>query len=123
MCTLFVRNIEPYRSNSLQVLAEAQLLMANPGVDFHSIQLLRDRADELQRQLSLFPDDIIVSMQRNSANIESSTTFLNLLQETQQMLCSLRLMLNGFTKLVDLGYKKVFREMKRYEQSIIQSIP
>lgn len=103
VCKPFARDFEPFRRNALEVLTEAQKLMANPDIDFQSIQLLRSKADNLQEQLSLFRDDIIDSMQRNSANIESSTTFLNMVQESQQLLCSLRLMLKGFAILIDLG--------------------
>ena len=102
VCIQFARDFEPFRCNTLKVLTEAQSLMANPSIDFQSIQLLRSKADDLQQQLSVFRDDIIDSMQRNSANIESSTTFLNMVQESQQLLCSLRLMLKGFSKLIDL---------------------
>lgn len=103
VCIQFVCDFEPFRSNSLQVIAEAQQLLSNPDIDFQSIQLLRAKADDLQEQLSLFRNQIINTMQRSSANIESSTTFLNMVQETQQLLCSLRLMFKGFAKLTDLG--------------------
>lgn len=57
----------------------------------------------MQKNLADYRKQVIDSMQQNNANIESTTAYLNMVQESQQILSSLRQMLKGLAKFADLG--------------------
>lgn len=60
--------------------------------------LIRGDADKLQSQLSDYRRTIIHDIQAMQLNIESMTVFLNLVQESQQLLSSLRHTVRGANK-------------------------
>jgi hypothetical protein len=60
--------------------------------------LIRGDADKLQSQLSDYRRTIIHDIQAMQLNIESMTVFLNLVQESQQLLSALRHTVRGANK-------------------------
>ena len=62
------------------------------------IEQLRNQAKNLQTRFSNYRKRIIDAMQQQNINIESATVFLNVLQESQQILSCLRHMLRGMLK-------------------------
>ena len=58
----------------------------------------REKAEGLQRSLSDYRKQVIDSMQQHTVNIESTTVFLNIIQESQLLLSSLRHLLRGMEK-------------------------
>ncbi len=62
---------------------------------------LRAEAEQLQRRLSEHRQEVINSMQKNTVSIESTIVYLNMVQESQQMLSCLRHMLRGITKFAE----------------------
>lgn len=65
------------------------------------VETTRLQAEQIQRSLSSYRQQIIDAMQQQSVNIESTTAFLNVIQESQQIISSLRHMLRGSEKLMD----------------------
>lgn len=59
---------------------------------------LRVDATALQRQLSAYRKTIIDDLQNNPANLESMILFLSLVQESQELLSSLRHMVRGYAR-------------------------
>ncbi len=62
------------------------------------VQSVRNQAEVIQNKLSDYRKQIIDSMQQQTVNIESATVFLNIIQESQQLLSCLRHMLRGMEK-------------------------
>lgn len=63
-----------------------------------SAETIRDRAEVLQKEFSNYRKQVIDSMQQHTVNIESTTVFLNLIQESQQLLSCLRHMVRGLDR-------------------------
>lgn len=61
-------------------------------------EALRHEAEQQQRELSDYRKQVIDSMQKKSVNIESSIVYLNIVQESEQILSCIRHMLRGISK-------------------------
>ncbi len=61
-------------------------------------EIIRTDADNLQKNLSDYRKRVIDDIQKSTINIESITVFLNIVQESQALLASLRHMLRGVMK-------------------------
>jgi len=57
---------------------------------------IRDDATKLQLSLSNYRKGLIFDMQTKQLNIESMTVFLNLVQESQELLSTLRHVMRGY---------------------------
>jgi len=64
------------------------------------VMIIREQAELIQNNLSDYRKRIIDTMQQQNTNIESTTVFLNLIQESQQMLSCLRHSLRGIGRFV-----------------------
>jgi len=64
------------------------------------VMIIREQAALIQNDLSNYRKRIIDTMQQQNTNIESTTVFLNLIQESQQMLSCLRHTLRGIGRLI-----------------------
>lgn len=73
-----------------------EMLMKN---EMENARILRTDAANLQKDFSRYRDDIIDDMQTSNENIESMTVFLNIVQESQSIVASLRHMTRGIMKL------------------------
>ena len=60
---------------------------------------IRSDATSLQASLSRYRKQIIDDIQHNHVNIESMTVFLNIVQESQELLGSLRHAVRGINRL------------------------
>ena len=83
------------------LLHSAEHAISNGTLDSQAADTLRREAEVLQRSISAYHKRVIDSMQHNNVNIESTTTCLNMLQETTQMLSCLRHMLRGIVKFLN----------------------
>ena len=72
-----------------------KLLIDNTTAD---AELIRTDATSLQVVLSKYRKTIIDDIQKHQLNIETMTVYLNIVQESQEMLSALRHMLRGFAK-------------------------
>ena len=74
------------------------LQLINRACHAETMALIRGDADKLQSQLSDYRRTIIHDIQVKQLNIESMTVFLNLVQESQQLLSALRHTVRGASK-------------------------
>ena len=70
----------------------------NSAVTSENTALIRDDALKLQSSLSDYRKHIINDIQTQQLNIESMTIFLNLVQESQELLGALRHVMRGMSK-------------------------
>ncbi len=75
-----------------------KLVLTPSAISRDKTKDLRSEAEQLQRKLADHRQQVIDSMQQQSVNIESTIVYLNIIQESQQMLSCLRHMLRGITK-------------------------
>ena len=80
------------------LFAQTEQLVQTEVTDEAAVTAVRQRAEAVQRQLSDYRKQVIDSMQKNTVNIESTTVFLNMVQESQQMLSCLRHLLRGMAR-------------------------
>ncbi len=74
------------------------LQLINRACHAETMALIRSDADKLQSQLSDYRLSVIQDIQVKQLNIESMTVFLNLIQESQQLLSALRHTVRGANK-------------------------
>jgi hypothetical protein len=70
----------------------------NRAVSIENIEQIRDEAAKLQSNLSDYRKNIIHDIHTKHVNIESMTVFLNLVQESQELLSALRHTMRGEKK-------------------------
>lgn len=80
------------------IFQDTMTVISTSQVNEQNVEGLRKQAERLQTSLSDYRKRIIDSMQQQTLNIESATVFLNVVQETQQMLSCLRHMLRGLLR-------------------------
>lgn len=87
------------RQQMLTILqrAEEQTMAAE---DTGRLKAMQEQAEQLQKELQTYSMQFINTMQQQQVNIESATVFLNVIQESQQMMSCLRHMLRGVEKFL-----------------------
>jgi hypothetical protein len=63
--------------------------------------MVREQTKHIQQELSAYRKEVIDSMQKKSVNIESTIVYLNMVQESEQILSCLRHIVRGGTKFFD----------------------
>lgn len=92
----YVTSFIEMRNQILSLFERAnKLLIDNTTAD---AELIRTDATSLQVVLSKYRKTIIDDIQKHQLNIETMTVYLNIVQESQEMLSALRHMLRGFAK-------------------------
>ena len=94
-------NFSPVPSKYIQEFIQMRneiLQLINRACQAETMALIRCDADKLQSQLSDYRRTIIHDIQAKQLNIESMTVFLNLVQESQQLLSALRHTVRGANK-------------------------
>jgi hypothetical protein len=94
-------NFSPVPSKYVQEFIQMRkeiLQLINRACHAETMALIRGDADKLQSQLSDYRLTIIHDIQAKQLNIESMTVFLNLVQESQQLLSALRHTVRGVSK-------------------------
>lgn len=92
----YVTSFMEMRNQILSLFERAnKLLIDNTTAD---AELIRTDATSLQVVLSKYRKTIIDDIQKHQLNIETMTVYLNIVQESQEMLSALRHMLRGFAK-------------------------
>ncbi len=87
-----------YSQHIQELFRRTELVLIPSTISIDKTKDLRMQAEQLQRRLANHRQDVIDSMQKQSVNIESTIVYLNIIQESQQMLSCLRHMLRGITK-------------------------
>ena len=94
-------NFSPVSSKYIQEFIQMRneiLQLFNRACHAETMALIRGDAEKLQSQLSDYRRTIIHDIQAKQLNIESMTVFLNLVQESQQLLSALRHTVRGANK-------------------------
>ena len=94
-------NFSPVPSKYIQEFIQMRneiLQLFNRACHAETMALIRGDAEKLQSQLSDYRRTIIHDIQAKQLNIESMTVFLNLVQESQQLLSALRHAVRGANK-------------------------
>jgi len=90
---------QDFQRRILEIFSIAEDTFANRAITVDTAGNVRDRADLLQRELSAYRKQVIDSMQEHDSNIGSSTVYLNIIQESQQLLSCVRHLMRGMVKL------------------------
>lgn len=83
----------------LNILQESETIISTPPVAESIAETTRANAERLQKVLSDYRKQVMDMMQQQPINIESTTIYLNVIQESQQLLSCLRHLLRGMSKL------------------------
>lgn len=90
----YQRQIDEIFSKTIEAINSSNLTESK-------VNMIREQAEELQKNLSDYRKQIIDSMQQQSVNIESTTAYINIIQESQQILSCLRHLLRGMMKFYE----------------------
>ena len=93
---VYVTSFIEMRYQILCLFERAKKLLIDNTTD--DAELIRTDATSLQVVLSKYRKTIIDDIQKHQLNIETMTVYLNIVQESQEMLSALRHMLRGFAK-------------------------
>ena len=85
------------RNQTIKLIERSGDWLAKGG-SFQEVDLIIKDAKAMQQYLSSYRKTIIDYLQTNRSNIESMTVFLNLVQESQELVRSLRHQLRGIIK-------------------------
>ncbi len=87
------------RNKVCKSFKEAEDIINNLNPD--QVEVFRTDAQNLQDSLSLYRKDIIDNLQDEESNIETMTLFVNMIQESQELVGSLRHAMRGMMKFVE----------------------
>lgn len=95
----FANDFTDIREKIRNLFQQAVDFVSSPDISEERAKAIREHTKQLQQELSAYRKMVIDSMQKKSVNIESTMVFLNIIQESEQILSSLRHMLRGVAKL------------------------
>lgn len=95
----FANDFTDIREKIRNLFQQAMDFVSSPDISEERAKAIREHTKQLQQELSAYRKMVIDSMQKKSVNIESTMVFLNIIQESEQILSSLRHMLRGVAKL------------------------
>ncbi len=95
----FVGKFIDFRNRVVDCFADGSALVKDIKAD--GVEVFRANAQELQDSLSLFRKEILDTLQNNEANIEAMILFINMIQESQELVGSLRHAVRGMAKFVE----------------------
>lgn len=87
-----------YQKQVVDTLEQTVMALGTPLATNGMADVVREQATVVQQNLSSYRKQIIDTMQQNSVNIASTMAFLNIIQESQQILSNVRHMLRGMAK-------------------------
>ena len=87
-----------YQKQVIDTLEQALMAINSPIGSNGMADVIREQATIVQQNISDYRKQVIDMMQQNTVNIASTTAFLNILQESQQILSCTRHMLRGLAK-------------------------
>ena len=92
----YVNAFSPLGNEVSKILDRTEKMLETNSMD--EAEIIRTDADNLQKNLSDYRKRVIDDIQKSTINIESMTVFLNIVQESQALLASLRHMIRGVMK-------------------------
>jgi len=94
----FANNFMSFQKQLLALFQQTDELFQSAGFSEGNTKSIRENAEQLQHELAEYRKQVIDAMQKKSVNIESTIVYLNLIQESEQIISGLRHMLRGMTK-------------------------
>jgi len=94
----YIYNFNTYQKGILEIFQQTLAVLNTPTIVESQTSTVREEAEMLQKSISDYRKQVIDSMQQRSVNIESTTVFLNIIQESEQILSCLRHLLRGMAK-------------------------
>lgn len=94
----YVSSFKDIQEQIRNIFAQSERITEPTIISEKNAIAIRAQVEQFQRNLSEQRKQIIDSMQKNTVSIDSTMVYLNMIQETQQMLSCLRHMLRGYAK-------------------------
>lgn len=94
----FISTFQDMRKQIDGIFKQTLTLISTSQVNESNVEQLRMQTELIQKKLSDYRKQIIDSMQQQTVNIESTTVFLNVIQESHQILSCIRHMLRGLLR-------------------------
>ena len=95
----YIATFNSYRDKIINIYQRTETLLTSKP-NLKESEALRSDIEVLQKELSNYSKTIIDSIQRKSVNIETMTVYLNIIQESQSLLSSLRHYIRGKEKFL-----------------------
>lgn len=92
----YVDSFLSYRDEIMKIFNRMEQMLSEGNLN--AVHAIREDAHGIQSSLSNYRKIVIDDIQNKSVNIESMTVFLNVIQESQELLANLRHMARGFSK-------------------------
>lgn len=92
---------EGIRKKMQDIFLQTEAVLSAPEMNEGDAKMVREQTKHIQQELSAYRKEVIDSMQKKSVNIESTIVYLNMVQESEQILSCLRHIVRGGTKFFD----------------------
>lgn len=86
------------REKIQDIFRQTEAMLTAPEMGEDDAKAVREQTKQMQKELSDYRKQVIDSMQKKSVNIESTIVYLNIIQESEQILSCLRHIVRGSTK-------------------------
>jgi phosphate/sulfate permease len=93
-----VGNFDRVRDKIMDLFRQTEEELRSPIISEDRVKEIRKHAEQLQLELSNYRKQVIDLMQKKSVNIESTIVYLNIIQESEQIISCLRHILRGMAK-------------------------
>lgn len=110
----FATNFISFQKQLIGLFQQTDELFQSIGFKENNTKNIRENAEQLQHELSEYRKQVIDAMQKKSVNIESTIVYLNLIQESEQIISGLRHILRGITKFC------AFRQANKTDAKLLQ---
>lgn len=110
----FATNFISFQKQLIGLFQQTDELFQSIGFKESNTKNIRENAEQLQHELSEYRKHVIDAMQKKSVNIESTIVYLNLIQESEQIISGLRHILRGITKFC------AFRQTNKTDAKLLQ---
>lgn len=97
----FATDFREIRERIQDIFRQTEGVLNSPKISEAEAKEAREATKRIQQRLADYRKQVIDSMQKNSVNIESTIVYLNIIQESEQILSCLRHILRGSAKFFD----------------------
>jgi len=98
----FANDFMDIQKQIMDLFQQADDVFKDTGINEENTMSIRESAEQLQQRMSSYRKQIIDAMQKKSVNLESTIVYLNVVQESEQIISGLRHMLRGIAKFSTL---------------------
>lgn len=98
VANIFSTAFKEIREQIQDIFLQTEDILTTPEIDEVKAKEVREATKRIQQKLADYRKQVIDSMQKKSVNIESTIVYLNIIQESEQILSCLRHIVRGCTK-------------------------